>query len=158
VNHTQHLEEPEDVRALFQRLCRAERRIQVKVGPRTGDFPILAEEPERITLGISHEECGLWELKARSRVLLCLEDRGRKFEAITEFESPGSLQGNECCHFSMPRLLTCLDEWRFAEFTPDRPHVCTYTARGVDIRDGWIRSLGNDGVQMSSRAPGASGK
>ncbi|MBK8791957.1 MAG: hypothetical protein IPN59_02175 [Holophaga sp.] len=82
--HTQHLEEPEGIRMVFQRLCREETRIRLKFGDQEHECLVLGEDPERTSLGITEAERNLWELKPRMRVLLCLEDRGRKFQAITE--------------------------------------------------------------------------
>lgn len=150
--HTQHLEEPEGIRMVFQRLCREETRIHLKFGNQEHECLVLAEDPERTSLGITEEERNLWELKPRTRLLLCLEDRGRKFQAITAMEGSGRIHGVECCHVTTPRLLTCMEEWSLADYLPDHPVPCTYTTHGTTIRDGVIRAFGNDGVQLSTRA------
>ncbi|MDP2876359.1 MAG: hypothetical protein Q8O00_09260 [Holophaga sp.] len=153
VNRTHHLEEPDNIRAVFQRLCRNQGRIQVQFGLRKQSFPVIAEDPTQISVGISSLERDQWGLKTQSRVQFNIEDRGRKFEAITELEAFESRHGLECCHFGMPRLLSCLDEWSLADFSPDRPLPCTYTCNRVDIRDGLIIAFGNDGVLLATRNP-----
>lgn len=151
-NRSQHLEEPEAIRMVFQRLCREEKPVRLKFGLQEHECPVLAEDPERIVLGISEEERSQWELKPRTRLLLCVEDRGRKFEAITELEGHTRMGGVECCHCAPPRTLTCLDEWNLADYVPDHALPCTYTTRGMNICDGLIHAFGTEGVQLALRS------
>jgi CheY-like chemotaxis protein len=146
-----HLEESEDIRRVFQRVCRSGGGLRLKFGQFEQEFPLLAEEQDRITVGITDMERGQWDLKSGARVLMRVEDRGRKFEAVVEFSAHGRLEGVECCHFGSPRMLKCIDERRMADFLPERPLPCTFTTHTLDIRDGLIRAFGNEGVELAPR-------
>ena len=137
---------------VFQRLCHTNGRLRLVIASIEHEVPLLAEDPERVTLGVSEVDQNQWGIKLQSHALLRIEDRGRKFEAITELERPDRLNGVECCHFAMPRLLTCLDKWSLADYGPDRPMPCTYTTYALNIRDGQIRALGQDGMQVLLRS------
>ncbi len=147
-----HLEDPEDIRRVFQRICRSGGGVRLKFGAFEQAFPVLGEEPGRVLLGITDVERGQWELKPGAKVLMGVDDRGRKFEAIVEMEGHGRLEGVECCHFGAPRTLKCMDERRMADFLPERPLSCTFTTHALDIRDGWIRAFGNEGLELVPRA------
>lgn len=147
-----HLEEPEDIRMVFQRICRAGAGVRLKFGAFEQEFPVLAEDGARIILGISDVERGQWELKPGVRAMMRVEDRGRRFESVVELAGHGRLEGVECCHFNSPRMLKCLDERRMADFLPERPVPCTYTTHALDIRDGLIKAFGNEGVELAPRS------
>lgn len=147
-----NLEEPEDIRMAFQRICRAGGGVRLKFGAFEQEFPVLAEDGSRIILGISDVERGQWDLKPGARVLMRVQDRGRHFESVVELAGHGRLEGVECCHFASPRLLTCVDERRMADFLPERPLPCTFTTHALDIRDGLIQAFGNEGVELAPRA------
>lgn len=147
-----HLEEPEDIRMVFQRICRAGGGVRLKFGAFEQDFPVLAEDGSRIILGISDVERGQWDLKPGVRVLMRVEDRGRRFESVVELAGHGRLEGAECCHFASPRLLKSVDERRMADFLPERPLPCTFTTHALDICDGLIKAFGNEGVELTPRA------
>jgi len=146
-----HLEDPEDIRRVFQRVCRAGGGLRLKFGQFEQEFPLLAEEQDRVVVGITDVERGQWEMKPGSRILMQVEDRGRRFEAVVEFAGHGRLQGVECCHFEPPRMLKCIDERRMADFLPERPLPCTFTTPALDIRDGMLRAFGNEGVELVLR-------
>lgn len=146
-----HLEEPEDIRMLFQRICRAGGGVRLKFGAFEQEFPVLAEDGSRIILGISDVERGQWDLKPGARALMRVEDRGRRFESVVELAGHGRLEGVECCHFGSPRMLKCIDERRMADFLPERPLPCTFTTHALDICDGQIKAFGNEGVELTTR-------
>lgn len=133
---------------VFQRLCRAAGGVRLKFGAFEQDFPVLAEDESRLIVGISDVERGQWELKPGVRLLLHVEDRGLRFEAVVEFLGHGRLEGVECCHLGTPRVLKNLDERRLADYLPERPLPCTFTTHSLDIKDGMIRSFGNEGVEL----------
>lgn len=143
-----NLEEPEDIRMLFQRICRAGGGLRLKFGNFEQEFPLLAEDQDRIVVGMTDVERGQWELRVGCRALMRVEDRGRKFEAVVELAGHGRLEGVECCHFNSPRMLKCVDERRMADFLPERPIPCTFTTHALDIRDGMIRAFGNEGLEL----------
>ena len=149
-----HLEEPEDIRMVFQRICRAGAGVRLKFGAFEQEFPVLAEDGARIILGISDVERGQWELKPGVRAMMRVEDRGRRFESVVELAGHGRLEGVECCHFNSPRMLKCIDERRMADFLPERPVPCTYTTHALDIRDGLIKAFGNEGVELAPQVRG----
>jgi len=147
-----HLEEPEDIRMVFQRICRSGGGLRLKFGQFEQEFPLLAEDGDRVIVGITDVERGQWDLKPGGRVLMRVEDRGRKFEAVVELAGHGRLEGVECCHFGVPRMLKCIDERRMADYLPERPIPCTFTTHALDIRDGMIRAFGNEGIELVLRS------
>jgi len=137
---------------VFQRICRAGGGVRLKFGAFEQEFPVLAEDGTRLVLGISDVERGQWDLKPGARVLMRVEDRGRRFESVVELAGHGRLEGVECCHFGTPRMLTCLDERRMADFLPERPLPCTFTTHALEIRDGLLKAFGNEGVELAPRS------
>ncbi len=133
---------------LFQRICRAGGGVRLKFGAFEQEFPVLGEDGSRIILGVSDVERGQWDLKLGARVLMGVEDRGRRFESVVELAGHGRLEGVECCHFGSPRMLKCIDEHRMADLLPERPLSCTFTTHTLDIRDGLIKAFGNEGVEL----------
>lgn len=132
----------------LQRVCRSGGVVQVKHQAFAQDFSILAELEDRIVLGISDVVRGQWGLKPGNHVLMTLEDRGKRFEAVLEMAGFGRFEGVESCAFSHPRTLKCLNEELLSEFLPDRPIPCTYTTHALAIKDGKIRAFGHQGVEL----------
>ncbi len=143
-----HVDDAKDIRMILQRVCRAGGLIQVKHQTFAQDFPIHAELEDRVVLGISDVIRGQWGLKPGNHVLMTLEDRGKRFEAILEMAGHGRFQGVESCAFLHPRMLKCLNEERLSDFAPDRPIPCTYTTHSLGIKDGKIRTFGQQGVEL----------
>lgn len=143
-----HLEDVEAIRMVIQRLCKAGQTIHLQFGVHGQDFPIYGESEDRMILGLPVLTINQWGLKPGAKMALALNDRGRRYEAIVELGGSGHLDGVECCHIFHPRMLRCLDDTRLADFIPDQPLRCTYSTRHMDIRDGRIRALGLEGVEM----------
>jgi len=143
-----NLEEPEEIRMLFQRMCREGRSARLKFGNFQNEFPFLAELEDQVVLGISGLVRGQWGLKPGSKLSMYLEDRGRPYEAIVEFGGHGNLQGMECGHILHPRVLKCMDESRLADYTPEHPLRCSYSTKTMEIRDGFALALGPEGIQL----------
>lgn len=143
-----HLEDPEAIRMALQRVCREGGGLWLRFEKFEREFPILAEDGERIVVGITAVERGQWGLKPGVKLLLRLTDRGRVFEAVTAFGGHGRLEGEECGDLEIPRMFKCMDEHRFADWQPPRPLACTYTTPSMDIKDGLLRALGHDGVEL----------
>jgi CheY-like chemotaxis protein len=143
-----HLEDTEAIRMVIQRLCKAGQTIHLQFNVHGQDFPIYRESEDRMILGLPALTMNQWGLKPGAKMALTLNDRGRRYEAIVELGGSGHLDGVECCHVFHPRMLRCLDDARLADFVPDQPLRCTYAARHLDIRDGRIRAVGLEGVEM----------
>lgn len=148
VDHSSNLDEFKDIRIVLQRLCREGGVVHLKHDSFEQDFPVYAELEDRFILGISDVVRGQWGLKPGSHLLMTLEDRGKKYEAVLEMTGHGRFEGVESCAFDHPRMLKCLDNDRLSDFKPDRPMPCTYSTRSLEIRDGKIRAFGNEGVEL----------
>jgi hypothetical protein len=148
VGSSSNLEEFGDIRMVLQRVCRAGGVVHLKHDAFGQDVPIYAESEERVVLGVSDVLRGQWGVKPGGHLLMTLEDRGRKYEAIIEMVGHGRFEGLESCAFSHPRILKCLDAEQISEFWPDRPLPCTYSTHGLEIRDGRIRAFGRQGVEL----------
>lgn len=143
----------------FQRTCRDARGLELHHPPFTREFPLMAEDGDALFVAMSDVEAGQWSLKPGQKLRIRLVDRGRVYEAITTFEDRGRLEGEPCARLACPRLLTCLDAHRFADWVPPKPLPCTYTTPGLDIRDGHLRALGEDGVELEvQRSAGRGGE
>lgn len=132
----------------FQRICREGRDVELRHPPFTRAFRLMAEDGEALFVAMSDVEAGQWSLEPGQKLGLRLVDRGRTYEAIATFEGPERLEGEPCARLACPRLLTCLDAHRFADWAPLKPLACTYTTPDLDIRDGRLRALGEDGVEL----------
>jgi len=144
-----NLEEPRDIRMVLQRICRGGGLVRLKHESFEQDVPVYLESEERVVLGITDVLRGQWGFKPGHHVLMTLEDRGRRYEAILELTGHGRFEGLESCAFDPPRVLKCLDADQLADFWPDRPLPCTYSTHSLEIRDGKIRAFGRQGVELS---------
>ena len=147
-DHSSNLEESRDIRMVLQRICRAGGSIRLKYEAFAQDFPLYAETEDQAVVGITDVVRGQWGLKPGVHLLMTLEDRGKKYEAIVEMTGHGRFEGVESCAFEHPRMLKCLNDDHLSDFRPDRPMPCTYTTRSLEIRDGKIRAFGNGGVEL----------
>lgn len=138
----------------FQRVCRDGGALELHHPPFTRAFPLQAEDGEALFVGMTPVEVGQWGLKPGQKVRIRLVDRGRAYEAITAWEGQGRLEGDPCVRLAIPRLLTCLEAHRFADWVPPKPVPCTYTTPGLDILDGSLLALGEDGVELDARRAG----
>ena len=143
-----NLEELKDIRLVLQRLCRAGGSVHLKHDAFEQDVPIYAEMEERVVLGISDVLRGQWGLKPGVHLLLTLEDRGKRYEAVIEMTGHGRFEGVESCAFNHPRVLKCLSDDRLSDFKPDRPMPCTFSTHALEIRDGKVRAFGTQGVEL----------
>ena len=146
--HSSHLEELRDIRLVLQRHCGAGGIVHLKQGAFVQDVTILAEMEDRVILGISDVARGQWGFKPGAHLLMTLEDRGKKYEAVIEMTGSGRFEGIESCAFSHPRVLKCLNDDQLSDFRPDRPMPCTYSTHALEIQDGKIRAFGNQGVEL----------
>lgn len=133
---------------VLQRVCVSGGLVQVKHQAFVQDVALYAELEDRIVLGIPDVLRGQWGLKPGSHLLMTLEDRGKRYEAIIELAGHGRYQGVESCAFHHPRTLKCLSDERLSDFMPDRPIPCTYTTHALGIKDGKLRTLGAQGVEL----------
>lgn len=145
---TGHIEDPEGIRRVFQRLCRQGQSLEIRHGVESREVPVLAEAPGGLTLGLGEVDRARWSLKPGGHLLARIEDRGRHFEAILEMAGAAAGHAAEACRFLPPRTLSSLDEWSLADFEPDTPLPCTYTTTSLAIRDGLLRTFGQDGMLM----------
>jgi CheY-like chemotaxis protein len=132
----------------FQRLCQSRGTVELSLQTKRGTFPLLAENEERLVLGISDVDRGQWGLKPGMKLTLRMADRGLPYEAIVEFQGHGRLHGVEACHLSLPRLLRCLEEHRLAEVIPDRPLACLYSTSRSDVLRGEAKAFGEEGLEL----------
>ena len=142
-------EDPEAIRMVLQRLCRAGGSATLTFGPLRGDFRLLAETPDRVILARSDVERGQWSLKPGAKLTLALTDRGLPFEAVVEFQGHGRFHGVEASHVSLPRLLRATEAHRLADYIPDRPVPCSYADHHSNVRDGLLQAFGMDGVELA---------
>lgn len=142
-------EDPASIRMVFQRLCEAEGKVQLLHQTFRGEFPLLAELPDRLIVGISDVERGQWQLKPGAHLTLNLLDRGLPYEAIVDFQGHGRFKGVEACHLTQPRLLRALDTHRLAEFIPHRGFPCPFSDQANDVQDGHAVAFGEDGLELS---------
>jgi CheY-like chemotaxis protein len=133
---------------VLQRLCRAGGSVHLKHEAFEQDVAVYAEDEERVILAVSDVLRGQWRLKPGIHLLLALEDRGRKYEAIIEMVGHGRFEGVESCAFSHPRVLKCLNPESLSDFKPDHPRPCTFSTHALEIRDGRIRAFGIQGVEL----------
>lgn len=146
--HSFDLEELRDIRMTLQRLCRSAGLVQLKHGSFRLDVPLYAELEDRFILGITDVVRGQWGLKPGSKLQMSLEDRGKRYEAIVEMSGHGRFEGVESCAFEHPRVMKCLNEDRLSDYRPDRPLPCTYSTHSMEIKDGKVRALGTQGVEL----------
>jgi CheY-like chemotaxis protein len=132
----------------FQRVCQARGTVELALQTKKGTFPLLAEDADRLVLGLSDVDRGQWGLKPGMKLTLKLTDRGLPYEAIVEFQGHGRLEGVEAAHVSLPRLLRCLEEHRLAEVVPDRPVPCVYTTSKNDVFRGQAAAFGEEGLEL----------
>ncbi len=142
-------EDPEAIRRVFQRLCRAGSPVDLACGSHHGSFRLLAESPERLVLALGEVERGRWELKPGARLTLALRDRGLPFEAVVEFEGHGRFHGLEASHVSLPRLLRALETHRLADYVPEPPMPCSFADPHSNVREGLIQAFGMDGLELA---------
>jgi hypothetical protein len=146
--HSSNLEELKAIRLVLQRLCQVGGVVHLKHNAFEQDVPIFAELEDRLILGISDVVRGQWGIKPGTHLLMILEDRGKKFEAVIEMLGHGRFEGVESCAFNHPRVLKCLNDDRLSDFRPDRAAPCTYSTHAMEIRDGKIRAFGYQGVEL----------
>jgi CheY-like chemotaxis protein len=146
--HSSNLEELKAIRLVLQRLCLAGGVVHLKHNAFEQDVPVFAELEDRLILGISDVVRGQWGFKPGMHLLMTLEDRGKKFEAVIEMLGHGRFEGVESCAFNHPRVLKCLNDDRLSDFRPDRTAPCTYSTHALEIRDGKIRAFGYQGVEL----------
>lgn len=142
-------EDPEAIRGVFQRLCRAGSSVDLAFGSHHGSFRLLAESPERLVLALGDVERGRWELKPGARLTLALRDRGLPFEAVVEFEGHGRFHGIEASRVSLPRLLRAMETHRLADYVPEPPVPCSFADPRSDVREGLIQAFGMDGLELA---------
>lgn len=133
---------------VLQRVCRAGSLVHLKHNAFAQDVPLYAESEERLVLGISDVLRGQWGFKPGTHLLMTLEDRGRRYEAIIEMTGHGRFEGVESCAFNPPRVLKCLATDQLSDFRPDHALPCTYSTHSLEIRDGKIRAFGREGVEL----------
>lgn len=143
-------EDPEAIRMVLQRLCRAGGSATLTFGQLRGDFRVLAETPDRVILALSDVERGQWSLKPGAKLTLALTDRGLPFEAVVEFQGHGRFRGVEASHVSLPRLLRATEAHRLADYIPDRPVPCSYADHHSNVRDGLLQAFGMDGMELAA--------
>lgn len=133
----------------FQRLCEAQGSVELQMNHLKATFPVLAEGPSRVVLGISDVTRGQWNLKPGARLTMTLQDRGIPYEATVEFQGHGRLEGEEACHIGLPRLLRALEEHRLAEYVPGgRGLPCTFSTQNQDILRGTGVAFGEEGLEL----------
>lgn len=142
-------EDPEAIRMVFQRLCEGEAKVHLAFGNFQGEFPVLAEFPDRVILGLSGVERGQWGLKPGAHLTLKLADRGLPYEAVVEFQGHGRLHGAEAADISLPRTLRALDTHRLADYAPDRPVPCPFSDQQNNVKDGFVTAFGEDGLELA---------
>ena len=132
----------------FQRLCEGQGAVELQLNNLKGNFPVLAESPGRVVLGISDVTRGQWGLKPGMKLTLHLQDRGIPYEATVDFQGHGRLEGEEACHIGIPRLLRALEEHRLAEYVPGRGLPCTFSTQAQDILRGSAVAFGEEGLEL----------
>ncbi len=133
----------------FQRLCEAQGSVELQLNQLKGNFPVLAEAPGRVVLGISDVTRGQWGLKPGQKLTLHVQDRGIPYEATVDFQGHGRLEGEEACHIGIPRMLRALEEHRLAEYVPGRGLPCTFSTQGQDLLRGSAEAFGEDGLELA---------
>lgn len=141
-------DEARAVRMAFQRLCREGANLFLRKGSRRGLFPLVAESEGRIAVAITEAERQIWGLEPGGHLTAFFLDRGLRFEATLTMVGPESQEGVECYLFEQPRLLTCLDDRRFTDFVPHKAIPCVFSTSSNDVREGRIRALGSEGVEL----------
>lgn len=146
--HSANIEELKDIRIILQRICRAGGSVRVQHDAFAQDVPVYAETEDQMVLGITDIVRGQWGFKPGTHLLMALEDRGKKYEAIIEMVGHGRFEGLESCAFGYPRMLKCLNDDQLSDFRPDRPLSCTYSTHSLEILDGKVRAFGFQGVEL----------
>jgi len=147
--HRLDKDQQETIRMVFQRLCENEASVQLLFGTFRGDFRVLAEAPDRVSLGLSEAERAQWGLKPKIRLSLQLLDRGLPYEGQVEVHGQGKLHDTEVCQVTQPRVLRALDTHRLAEFVPDRPVPCPFADQHNNILDGQALAFGEKGLELA---------
>jgi CheY-like chemotaxis protein len=96
-----------------------------------------------------------WKLEPGSNYELTLMDRGRRYQATVKLRAWDDLDGQECGQFSHPRSLEAVDYTGLSDYVPDQPLICTFTSPSMDICEGRLRSLGNEGLEFALWGAGA---
>ena len=149
------LTEPAAIRIVLQRLCREAGFVNLKLEGRAWPFPLLAESETQFALGMTVPQRTRWKLEPGSNYELTLMDRGRRYQATVKLRAWDDLDGQECGQFSHPRSLEAVDYTGLSDYVPDQPMICTFTSPGMDICEGRLRSLGNEGLEFALWGAGA---
>jgi len=152
---SRNLNESTAIRLVFQRVCREAGMVNLKLEGREWPFPLLAETETRIVLGVSELQAGRWNLKPGALLALGLVDRGRRYQGTTRVGELGEWEGEACVLLHHPRELNAADYDGLADYVPDQPVICTFSTPALDICEGRLGSLGNDGLEFALWGTGA---
>lgn len=149
-----HLEDIESIRMTFQRVCMSGGGVGLEHGTQTGDFRLLLEDADRLVVQVTDVIRGQWGLKPGMHLNLKVADRGRAYGAVVTLEGHGRFEGEEACHFSVPRQLKALEVHRLTDYIPDKPIACAFTTLSNDAVKGLGVAFGEEGIEL---APGDGG-
>ncbi len=155
LGQSRNLDEPTAIRMVFQRLCREAGSVNLKLEGRDWPFALLAETETRIALGMTELQASRWNLRAGGLVQLSLVDRGRRHQATTKLAELGDWEAEPAALLLHPRDLNATDYDGLSDFVPDQPILCTFSSPAMDICEGRLRSLGNDGLEFALWGTGA---
>jgi CheY-like chemotaxis protein len=140
---------------VLQRVCQEGGLVSLTMEGREWPFPLLAETETRIALGVSELQASRWNLKPGGLVQITLLDRGRRYRATTRLGELGECEGEPCAQFLHPRELNATDYDGLSDYVPDQPVSCTFTSPAMDICEGRLRALGQEGVELALWGTGA---
>lgn len=149
------IEDSNAVRTVLQRLCSDGKPLELAYQANRSETVILAEDGRYLFLRMDPTQIPAWGLKAGEKVSLKLEDRGLKYETVVDFTGPGPTDAPPSWCLGLPRVLRRSDGHRVASFIPDDPPKGTFINARNALLDGFVRSFGADGMEVSLRDPKA---
>lgn len=145
------IEDATAIRTILQRLCSEGKSLQLAHQANRGDTVILAEDGRSMFLRMDPTEIPAWGLKQGEKVALKLEDRGLKYETVVDFVGAGPTDAPPSWCLGLPRVLRRSDGHRVASFIPDDAPKGTFINARNALLDGFVRSFGSDGMEVSLR-------
>ena len=137
------------IRIVLQRVCLEGGFINLYLEGREWPFPLLAESETGIFIEVTLLQRTQWGLEPGSHYQMTLVDRGRRYQAMVKLEGWGDLEGKLCACLHHPRELNAPDFDGVSDYVPDQPITCTFTSPAMNIFEGQLRALGNDGMAFA---------
>lgn len=154
-NNPLNLEDAVAIRMVLQRLCTEGQAVILAYQSNRGETAVLGEDGRNVFIRMDPGDIPAWGLKPGEKLSIKLEDRGFKYETVLDFVGAGPTDAPPSWCLGIPRVLRRTDGHRLAAFMPDDPPKATFTNARNALLDGFVRSFGADGLELSLKDPRA---